>query len=441
MTHKDCLKDFAKYASLNISGMIGISFYILADTFFISMRLGTNGLAALNLALPLYSFMDGCGLMIGMGGGTKYSIQKSSGSHTAANRIFTNAVFLSAIFSTCFMIINVLFLDNILSAFGAKEGVLELSKTYLSVILLFAPAFLLNYMLLAFVRNDGDPQLSMAAMIIGSLSNVLLDWIFMFPCNMGIFGASLATGLAPVISLFILSIHLIRKKNGFHFRQNSFCLRLFPEIISTGLPALITETSSAITMIVFNYIMLRLEGNAGVAAYSVIANLSLVAIAIYTGLAQGTQPLLSRSCGAGNEKDIQALLRYALTAAFFLSAALYAVIFLCASEITALFNNEGDAVLQSIAENGMRLYFTACPFVGFNLILSIYFSSVERPAPAQAISLLRGFFIIIPMAFILSFAAGMRGAWCAFPATELLTAAIGLILLLNSSAACRKEKP
>ncbi len=432
MKSQTCLKDFFKYTSLNILGMIGVSFYILADTFFVSKGLGIKGLAALNLALPLYSFMDGCGLMIGMGGGTKYSIQKSTGNDTAANRIFTNAVMLSTLFSAFFMLTACLFLGSILSFFGARGEVLTLSKTYLSIILLFAPAFLLNYMLLAFVRNDGAPQLSMAAMIGGSLSNVFLDWVFIFPCRMGIFGASLATGLAPVISILILSPHLIRKKNGFHFIRCKASLRLFFEIITTGIPSLITEMSSAITMIVFNSIMLRLKGNVGVAAYSVIANLSLVVIAIYNGLAQGTQPLISSNYGIQNKKNIHSLLRYALTAVFLLSAVVYTVIFFGAGQITSLFNSEHDLLLQSIATEGLRLYFTACPFAGFNVIMSIYFSSIERPAPAHIISILRGFVIIVPMAFLLSAIANINGAWCAFPVTEFLTALIGLFLLLKS---------
>ena len=287
-------------------------------------------------------------------------------------------------------------------------------------------------MLLAFVRNDGAPQLSMAAMIGGSLSNVFLDWVFIFPCRMGIFGASLATGLAPVISILILSPHLIRKKNGFHFIRCKASFRLFFEIITTGIPSLITEMSSAVTMIVFNSIMLRLEGNVGVAAYSVIANLSLVVIAIYNGLAQGTQPLISSNYGIQNKKNIHSLLRYALTAVFFLSAVIYAVVFFGAEQITSLFNSEQDLLLQSIATEGLRIYFTACPFAGFNVIMSIYFSSVERPVPAQIISILRGFVIIVPMAFLLSAVAGINGAWCAFPVTEFLTSIIGLFLLLKS---------
>lgn len=160
-----------------------------------------------------------------------------------------------------------------------------MSKTYLQVILLFAPAFLMNNVLLCFVRNDGAPQLSMAAMIGGSLSNVVLDWVFIFPCQMGIFGAAFATGLAPIISMMILSPHFIRKNNQFHFAKCMPEIRRFVRILSSGVPSLVTEVSSGIVIIVFNSILLNLAGNVGVAAYGVIANLSLVIIAIYTGIA------------------------------------------------------------------------------------------------------------------------------------------------------------
>lgn len=440
MKNQTCFKDFAKYCSLNILGMIGVSFYILADTFFVSKGLGTDGLAALNLALPIYSFMDGCGLMVGMGGGTKYSIQKSIKEDAAASRTFTNAVYLTAIFSALFLFIGAFCSGSILSLFGAKGEVLAISRTYLTVLLLFSPAFLMNYMLLAFVRNDGAPQLSMAAMIGGSLSNVLLDWVFIFPCGMGIFGAALATGLAPIISMLILSPHLIRKNNGFHFIQCKPDGTLFFNMILTGVPSLITEMSSGIVMITFNSILLMLMGNVGVAAYSVIANLSLVVIAMYTGLAQGVQPLISRSYGRKDAGSIRVFLRYALTAMAVLSAAIYAVVFAFAPQITAIFNSESNTLLQSTAEKGLRLYFTACPFAGFNIILSVYFTSSEHPLPAHVISALRGFLIIIPMAFLLSYAAGISGAWCAFPAAEVLVSCAAFVFFRKSRQQGTTEK-
>ena len=365
--------------------------------------------------------------MIGMGGGTKYSIQKSQKNHEAANRIFTNAVCLTAVFAAFFVLVGIFFSGTIISLFGANDSVFDMSKTYLQVILLFAPAFLMNNVLLCFVRNDGAPQLSMAAMIGGSLSNVVLDWVFIFPCQMGIFGAVFATGLAPIISMLILSPHFIRKKNQFHFTKCKPKGKLFAGILSSGIPSLVTEVSSGVVMIVFNSIILHLEGNVGVAAYGVIANLSLVVIAIYTGIAQGIQPIISRNYGVKNLGNVHATMRYALITMLLFSVVIYMVVLFGAWQIADIFNSEQNAMLQNIATEGLRLYFTACPFAGFNVIISMYFTSTERPRPAHVISILRGFLVIIPMAFLLSWIGKIHGVWCAFPATELLVAVIGLL--------------
>lgn len=417
-------------------GMLGLSCYILADTFFVSQGLGANGLAALNLAIPVYSFLHGTGLMIGMGGGTKYAIENSRRDHTAANRVFTGAVHLTAAFAVVFVLAGLFLPGPLVTLFGADESVYDMAKTYLRVILLFAPAFLLNNLLLCFVRNDGAPQLSMAAMIGGSLSNVVLDWVFLFPCRLGIFGAAFATGLAPVISLLILSPHWLRRKNAFHLRKCRPQGKLLAGILSSGVPSLVTEASSGVVMIAFNAILLRLEGNIGVAAYGVIANLSLVILALYTGIAQGIQPLVSRYHGQRDERRVRATRRYALVTALALSAAVTATTFFAAGPIAGMFNSEQNPLLQQIATEGLRLYGIGYPFAGFTIVISMYFTSIESPRPAQILSLLRGCFVLLPLAFLFSWLGGTRGVWLAFPATEALVAAVGLAF----GAAIRKKR-
>jgi Na+-driven multidrug efflux pump len=207
MKAETLLKEFFRYVILNICGMIGLSCYILADTFFISNGLGANGLTALNLAIPIYSFIHGSGLMFGMGGATKYSIYRGQKECKNADKCFSNTMSIMFIMAVIFMLTGIFFSEKLTILLGADKGVFSMTKTYLQVILLFAPAFMANDTLTCFVRNDGNPKLSMIGMLTGSFSNIILDYIFIFPLNMGIFGAVLATGLAPVISLFILSNH------------------------------------------------------------------------------------------------------------------------------------------------------------------------------------------------------------------------------------------
>ena len=202
-------------------------------------------------------------------------------------------------------------------------------------------------------------------------------------------------------------------------------------VFSCGVPSLVTEVSSGIVMIVFNRIILGLAGNTGVAAYGVIANLSLVVIAVYTGIAQGMQPLLSHNYGAGDGKAVRSILRYGMVTMFVLSVVLYGIVFLKADPIASVFNSEGNVHLQAIAADGMKYYFTAIAFAGMNILFSAYYTSTDHGRPAYIISFLRGFALILPLTFLFARLFGMTGVWCAFPVTEGLVALIGSVLFFG----------
>ncbi|MCM1498926.1 MAG: MATE family efflux transporter [Clostridium sp.] len=423
-----CFQEYAKYTLLNILGMIGLSCYILADTYFVAKGLGSDGLTALNLAIPVYSFIHGTGLMLGMGGATGYSVLKGQGKHEEKNRIFTHTMCLVSVFGMLFLIIGFAGAGTITRLLGADETVYSMCYTYLRILLFFAPVFLLNEVLLCFVRNDGAPGRSMLAMLGGSFSNIILDYLFIFCCDMGIFGAVLATGLAPVISLLILSPFLIKRKNQFHFVKGKLQLPVIKYVFITGAPSFVSEISSGVVMMVFNMIILGILGNIGVAAYGIIANLSLVVLAIFTGIAQGIQPIVSKYFGMDNRENMRVVFRYAVCTVVILSGIIYLGMFFMAENIVEIFNSEGNRELQRVAVEGIRLYFTACVFAGFNIIFSIYLACTEHVKTANIISLLRGFLLIIPMAFALSAVGEMTGLWLAFPVTESVVVAASMRL-------------
>ena len=429
MTTQTLRQDFGRYVSLSVLGMIAVSCYILADTFFVAQGLGTTGLAALNLAIPVYNVIHGTGLLLGMGGATKFSILKSQGAHRRADSVFTHTLGMAAAAAAVFALAGALGAPQLAALLGADGETAAMTGTYLRVLLLFSPAFLCNDVLVCFVRNDGAPQLAMAATLSGSLANVVMDWFFIFPCGMGIFGAVLATGFSPVIGVIVQSPHWLGRRRGFHLRQVRPRLRTAGQVLALGVPSLLDQLSGAVVMITFNTLILGLTGNTGVAAYGVVANLSLVVLSVYTGIAQGIQPLVSRAWGQGQRAALQRLLRYALGTALVFSAALYLVFFLGDGPIAGVFNSEQDPAMQAIACQGLRLYFLAAPFAGVNIILAVYFASVEQAVPAQAVSLLRGVLVILPMAVALAAAFGMVGVWVAFPVSEALVALVAWALL------------
>ena len=412
------MREFARYVTFNVLGMLSISCYILADTFFISNGLGSTGLTALNLAIPFYSIIHGVGLLLGVGGATHFTLRQSRGDRDGANTVFTQTMVLWLVCGAGFELLGVLGTDALTAWMGADASVWEMTWVYLRVLLLNAPVFLLNDILLCFVRNDGAPRRATAGMVAGSFSNILLDYLMIYPLRMGMLGAVAATSLAPVISILCLLGHLCSRRRSFQLVRCGLRPGLWRSIAGTGLYSMVTELSSAVVIIVFNGIILRLMGNIGVAAYGVVANLSLVVVAIDTGVAQGIQPLVSRSCGLRRPEEARRTLRRALVTVLTLAVLLYGGLFLGAEAVTAVFNSQGDALLQTTAVEGLRIYFTACPFLGCNIVLAGYFSASDRSIPAGIISLLRGFAVILPLAFLLSRWGGMQGLWAVFPVTE-----------------------
>lgn len=433
---KESKKIFAKYVSLNIMGMIALSCYILADTFFVANGIGPNGLTALNLAIPIYSFINGSGLMIGIGGSTKYSILKAEKKHAEANKTFTQTLYLGVVLSCVFLLIGFLFVGKLTLLLGADTTVFDMTYTYIRVMLFFSPAFICNNIVICFVRNDGNPALSMFATSLGSFTNIVLDYLFIFPCEMGILGAVVATGFAPIVGLLISSRHFIaRRKTKNHDWACVHPVKATPSapacisICSLGVSSLITELASGIVMIVFNLIILKLSGNVGVAAYGIIANLSLVVTSIFTGIAQGIQPIVSRAYGAGDTTTIRTYFRYAMTLSTALAIGIYLIVSFGHVPLIQAFNDTGNPELFQIAKTGIYLYFTAFIFVGMNIISASLFGAVNRPIPAFALSIMRGFVVIIPVVFALSALLGMTGVWLSFPVTEVITSVVAGYLM------------
>ncbi len=434
------LQKFIKYTSVNILGMMGLSLYILADTYFVSKALGSIGIASLNLSISIYSIIHGLGLMIGIGGATKFIILKTQ-KNEKANRVFSTALKVGLVIGILLILIGIFGSKRLAMGLGADSVTLPLTQTYLTTILVFAPFFIVNNILLAFVRNDNNPNLSMIAMLVGSFSNIILDYLFIFPLNMGIFGAAFATALAPMISILVLMVHFAHKNNTIKLIRNKLELNLVYDIFSLGLSSFIIEVSSAVALITFNIVILRLEGNDGVAAYAIVANLALVAIAIFTGLAQGAQPLISNYFGLKEFDRLKKTRKFALITTFIIAFVIYIITMVFSESIIQIFNSENNSLVAQMADVGLKFYFLGFFFAGINIVTTMILSATENIREALFISLSRGLIIIVPVVLMASYFWNMIGVWLAFVITESIVTGIGIYLeqLRNKSIINRKN--
>ena len=403
-------KQYFKYVSQNIFGLLGTSCYILADTYFISQAAGTSGVALLNLCLPIYNFIFAIGSMLGLGAATRYAILRAQGDERS-ERYFSNALLWALVFALPFMLAGIFCPEVLLRFMGGDAEIVALGVGYARIFLLFTPFFMCNYIVSAFVFN------------------VVFDYIFMFPMGLGLPGAALATAVSPVLSIAICSRHFFKKSSTVRLVRQLPSPKLLAQSCQLGVSGFVGEMSSGVTTTVFNLLLLRLAGNVAVAAYGVVANYALVATAIFNGVAQGAQPLVSKCYGKNDAAGTRKLLLLGSGTALALAAALYAVLFGFTGPIVAVFNSENSALMAQYAFSGMRIYFLGYFFAGFNIVAAGYLGAVDRPAEASATSLSRGIVAIVACSLVLSALFGMNGVWAAFPASEAITACLTLFLL------------
>ena len=420
-------KQFGRYVTQNIFGMLGISCYIIADTFFIAKAAGTDGITVLNLVLPIYNLIFAIGSMIGVGSATRFTILRAQGEERAHD-YFSNAICFVWIIGILFTLAGIFIPDKIIALMGGDPGIVALGTGYTRIFLLFTPFFMMNYVIMAFVRNDNQPSLAMAGTLAGSFSNILFDYIFMFPMGLGFSGAALATAFCPVVTMLVCSTHYLSKKCNIGFKWKRLSLRHLISCCQLGVSAFVGEISSAVITFIFNMLILGLTGSTGVAAYGVVANLSLVGMAIMNGMAQGVQPLISESFGKGAFDDVKKLLHWGLTCVVAIEIIMIALVWSFTDPFISVFNSENNQLLLEYAHVGLRLYFLGFLFAGVNIVLVAYFSATANARPAIIGSLLRGVVAIGICAIVLSRIFGMNGVWLSFLTSEVITLIMVLIL-------------
>lgn len=413
-------KEFARYVSQNILGMLGISAYVLADTFFISVAEGAGGITALNLVLPLYSLIYGIGAMLGVGSAIRFNILRAR-KDKKADEYFSAALIFAFLFSVIFIGVGAFVPDKVVEILGGDAEIIAIGTPYTRIFLMFAPFFMWNHICNAFVRNDGNPALAMKATLFSSLFNIVMDYVLMFPLGLGMAGAAMATAISPIVGILICCIHFFGKKNTIKFLWSIHSFNKLVDVCPLGISAFIGEISSGVTTVVFNFLILGLTGNNGVAAFGVVANISIMAISVFNGIAQGAQPLFSRFYGKGDWESVKRIWKLSVRTAVILAVMVVMITNIFTGSIVGIFNSENNVQMANYAMQGVRIYFVGFLFAGCNIVGAGYLSATENARAAFGVSIVRGVVAIIVCAVILAYIFGMTGVWLAFPVAECIT--------------------
>ena len=396
-------------------------------------------MAAAAVAVPLVEILISLGLAVAAGAGVLIATHLELKEETKARRVFNTATCLLGAVGILTAVLGNLLLRPLASLLGATPDILDQSTVYLRYIVTFAPFQLFSFLLGGMVRNDGRPRLAMVAMIVGAASNIVLDYVFMYPLNLGIGGAALATALGPIFSVLILLPHFLGKRGALCFSTCRPSGQDMKQILIRGLPSFVMEFSIGMITLLYNLAITRYGyGEIGLAAYLLIGYLMLILLTLFLGMAEGLQPVFSHFMAAGKPAQNNAMRRF--SAGAFLCTGLigYGLILLCSQQFFMIFAPE-DLELVRFSAAQAPIYFWGFPLAGFNILMVSFWQSTQQTGKALAASLMRSLLLPPVLMLLLPPQLGREALWACHSLAETLTACCAVWLLIGSKQSRRKE--
>lgn len=429
-------KLFAKQFFPAMLGMISTALFTVVDGIFVGRGLGSDALAAVNIAAPLFMIVAGIGLMFGMGGGILVSLNLSREKSKVANINVTQSTVTLFIVALIIALLVTIFPTQTAVLFGANDYLKEMAGEYLFWYAIALPITVFTISLPFFVRQT-NPNYAMWAMLTSTVINIILDYVFIFVFKWGLFGAAIATDIGGVVSAILLFVYLLNPKIAVRFARlkmsvNSIRLTLRNAwyMIKLGISSCLSEMTLAVMAITGNYVFMHYLGADGVASYSIICYLFPVIFMVFNAMIQAAQPIISYNYGCGqierSNKVAKLSLVYALVFGLFIT-----VLFSCfADTIISMFLPDKTGNAYQYAHSGLPLFALDYVFFGINVIAIGYYSSIERVKRAISLTVLRGilpviFFFTLPKMF------GVAGIWLSVGAGDFVTTLIIVTLLLK----------
>ncbi|SHK54774.1 MATE family efflux transporter [Desulforamulus aeronauticus] len=421
-------KLFVSYLIPSVLGMLLMSVNIVVDGIFIGRGVGADGLAGVNIAVPAFSIFLSISLWIGFGGATLYSIALGRNEWKQAQEIFSQAITFAFMLISLITVICVWKMEELALLFGANDVIMPYVMDYLSILLTFGLVYVLENILSVFVRNDGNPTLSMSALIVTAILNVLFNYLFIFRFGWGVKGSAEATVLSAGIGFLVLLSHFFKRGSNLKFIPFRFRFTIIRQILTIGFPSFIAEISLAVVTIGFNLAFMRSIGETGVAAYAIVNYIHSVMLLVFLGMGAALQPISSFHFGARLFGRLNQSLRLTVQTALISGLFAVAIGFVGAEFMVSLFDVQSQQLFK-LTVNGLGLFFFTYLFLGYNLVYAEYFQSVGQIKKSLMIILCQGMLFVIPLLWILSHWFGLKGIWLALPTAQAITAI--LVFMMN----------
>lgn len=429
-----------KFALPTIVMMIFMSLYTIVDGVFVSRFVGTDALSAINIVYPIISIVIGLALMLATGGSAVIARKMGEGRTEEARRDFSLIVLVGVGLAIVIAILGNLFLRPLCYALGASEELIGYCVEYLRILLIFAPASVLQMLFQTFFVAAGRPGLGLGLNIFAGVVNGILDYVFIVPLGMGITGAALATAAGYLIPAVVGVLFFLRRKGSLWFARPVWDGRMLIQSCFNGSSEMVTNLSSAVITLLFNLVMMRLAGEDGVAAITIVLYAQFLLTALYLGFSMGVAPVLSYNYGSANTSRLQKLYRICMRFVIGSSVIVFVLALVFSKPLVAVFAPPGSSVFE-IGLHGFRIFAACYLFAGTNIFASAMFTALSDGKTSALISFLRTFVFILPVLLLLPYALNIDGVWLSVPIAELLTLLVAGIFLARWYRSYGKTAP
>lgn len=411
-------------------GILAMSINILIDTIFVGQWIGADAIAAINVVLPVSFFIGALGMAIGIGGSSIISRALGEADIEKAQLTFGNQLTLTLLFTVSFVLLGLLFVNQLIPMFGGQGRIFPLAKIYYVIVLYGVPVLGFCMMGNNVVRAEGKPKYAMYAMLLPSLSNITLDVIFIKIFGWGMMGAAWATTLSYVVcGSYLVYFFVVHSELRLLWQQLLLRLDIVKEIAGLGMVTLSRQAVVSLVVLVVNNLLFEYGGEAQLAIYAIISRMLMFALFPVLGVTQGFLPIAGYNYGAQHKERVLDLIRLTLLVVTVMASLVFGSIFIWADPIAQLFTSDADVIAQT--PYALRIVFAATPILGIQLIGAAYFQAIGKAIPALLLTLTRQGFFFIPLVFLLPSYFGIDGIWMAFPLGEALATVVTAFFLFR----------
>lgn len=422
-------RDFSRFVVPTILSLLVFSLYSTIDGIFVSKGVGELAMSAVNLCLPFTNFLFSIAVIFAVGTSTIIANRLGHGDKDSASSLFTQNLLVLTVIGIGITALVFAFLTPFAKLLGGGDGTLEYVKQYLTGLVPFSLCFIVSYNLEVLIKTDGYPRLATISVTTGCLANCVLDYVFIFVFDWGVWGAAVATGSSQLLTCVLYFIHFLGPKSTFRLTRFRFDGGIYRRLLPLGIPDGSTELCTGLMLFLFNRVVLALMGNDGIISYTIIGYVNTLVVMCMVGVSQGTQPLVSYHRGKGDVGKCRTLLRYGLTTTAAMAVGIFVLLFALAKPLVGLFLHDVSPETFAFAVHAFRSYIPCFLLMGFNVVISGYLIALERPTQAIIVSLGRGFAVQSVCLLLLAWVQGGNAIWYAPLISEALCLVIALMFL------------